>query len=382
MVTSAGQLALFALGVLLAVCQALENTTSSLSANPPMAAAVVSYFNDCPDSHSQLCFHGTCRFLVQEDKPACVCHTGYIGARCEHADLLAVVAASQKKQAITALVVVSIVALAGLIITCVLIHCCQVRKHCEWCRALVCRHEKPSALLKGRTACCHSETVVWRAQRRSSARWTTAILIKKELLQDSPATDALGVQQTFLFCLHHLYSLLSFVGLPSIFYQELCLLGVIRCDLEKKSVDRNLKTGEKWTARGGLPIYPHKVCASASVWVQVYLSSTIHGCQAVFLVHGPTAACSLPSTEDSSMVVTTFSHPLIGEEGGERVTAHCYMRMPTLRRAVPVLCPQDPQPAQYLPQTYVWCWGPSQIITTLGDDFLFISWMMVLLLIS
>ncbi|XP_054442899.1 protransforming growth factor alpha [Pteronotus mesoamericanus] len=128
--------------------------------NPPMAAAVVSYFNECPDSHSQFCFHGTCRFLVQEDKPACVCHSGYIGARCEHADLLAVVAASQKKQAITALVVVSIVALAGLIITCVLIHCCQVRKHCEWCRALICRHEKPSALLKGRAACCHSETVV------------------------------------------------------------------------------------------------------------------------------------------------------------------------------------------------------------------------------
>ncbi|XP_060024936.1 protransforming growth factor alpha [Lagenorhynchus albirostris] len=147
-------------GLLLAVCQALENSTSALSADPPVAAAVVSHFNDCPASHSQFCFHGTCRFLVQEDKPACVCHSGYVGARCEHADLLAVVAASQKKQAITALVVVSIVALTVLIITCVLIHCCQVRKHCEWCRALICRHEKPSALLKGRTACCHSETVV------------------------------------------------------------------------------------------------------------------------------------------------------------------------------------------------------------------------------
>ena len=44
-----------------------------------------------------------------------------MGVRCEHADLLAVVAASQKKQAITALVVVSIVALAVLIVTCVLI---------------------------------------------------------------------------------------------------------------------------------------------------------------------------------------------------------------------------------------------------------------------
>lgn len=41
-------------------------------ADPPVAAAVVSHFNDCPDSHSQFCFHGTCRFLVQEDKPACV----------------------------------------------------------------------------------------------------------------------------------------------------------------------------------------------------------------------------------------------------------------------------------------------------------------------
>ena len=43
--------------------------------------------------------------------------------------------------------------------------CCEVRKHCEWCRALVCRHEKPSALLKGRTACCHSETGTEAASR-------------------------------------------------------------------------------------------------------------------------------------------------------------------------------------------------------------------------
>ncbi|KAF1467270.1 UNVERIFIED_CONTAM: Protransforming growth factor alpha, partial [Eudyptes pachyrhynchus] len=88
---------------------------------PPMAAAVRSHFNDCPDSHSQFCFHGTCRFLVQEDKPACVCHLGYVGTRCEHADLLAVVAANQKKQTITALVVVSVVASALLIGVCVLI---------------------------------------------------------------------------------------------------------------------------------------------------------------------------------------------------------------------------------------------------------------------
>ncbi|KQK82403.1 hypothetical protein AAES_74556 [Amazona aestiva] len=118
-----GQMKECACGVLLAACHALENTTANRSApGPPVAAAVRSHFNDCPDSHSQFCFHGTCRFLVQEDKPACVCHSGYVGTRCEHADLLAVVAANQKKQTITVLVVVSVVASALLIGVCVLIH--------------------------------------------------------------------------------------------------------------------------------------------------------------------------------------------------------------------------------------------------------------------
>ncbi|XP_039180076.1 protransforming growth factor alpha isoform X1 [Crotalus tigris] len=146
-------------GVLLAVCHALENTTSALR-GPPVAAAVRSHFNNCPDAHSTFCFHGTCRFLVQEEEPTCVCHSGYMGARCEHADLLAVVAAAQKKQTITALVVVSIIASIVVIMVCVLIHCCRIRKPCEWCRTIVGRHEKPTGLLKGATSCCHSETVV------------------------------------------------------------------------------------------------------------------------------------------------------------------------------------------------------------------------------
>lgn len=44
-----------------------------------------------------------------------------MGARCEHADLLAVVAVAQKKQTITALVVVSVVASIVVIMVCVLI---------------------------------------------------------------------------------------------------------------------------------------------------------------------------------------------------------------------------------------------------------------------
>ncbi|MEE6509680.1 hypothetical protein FKM82_027353 [Ascaphus truei] len=127
-------------------------------AGPPVAAAVRSHFNDCPEFHSNFCFHGTCRFLIQEATPACICHPGFVGTRCEHADLLAVVAANQKKQTITALVVVSLIASAILVVACVLIHCCRLRKQCEWCRALFCRDEKPGGLLKGGASCCKSET--------------------------------------------------------------------------------------------------------------------------------------------------------------------------------------------------------------------------------
>ncbi|XP_062983496.1 protransforming growth factor alpha-like [Elgaria multicarinata webbii] len=156
---SAAASALLALGILLAVCQALENTTSALSA-PPVAAAVRSHFDNCPDAHTHYCFHGTCRYLVQEEKPTCVCHSGFVGTRCENADLLAVVAASHKKQTITTLVVVSVIASVALIIICVLIHCCGIRQHCEWCRTIPCWHEKPNGLLKGGRSCCISETVV------------------------------------------------------------------------------------------------------------------------------------------------------------------------------------------------------------------------------
>ncbi|KAM7028566.1 protransforming growth factor alpha-like [Acridotheres tristis] len=124
----------------------------------PVAAAVRSHFNECPDSHSQFCFHGTCRFLVQEDKPACVCHSGYVGTRCEHADLLAVVAANQKKQTITALLVVAVVASALLVTVCVLLHCCRFPKRCPgWSREHGAGHEKPGGLLKG-GSCCHGDT--------------------------------------------------------------------------------------------------------------------------------------------------------------------------------------------------------------------------------
>uniref|UniRef100_A0A6I8P136 Transforming growth factor alpha n=1 Tax=Ornithorhynchus anatinus TaxID=9258 RepID=A0A6I8P136_ORNAN len=160
MVPSAGELAWIGLGILLAACQALENTTSALS-GAPVPAAVRSHFNECPDSHSQFCFHGTCRFLVEENKPACKCHLGFMGERCEHADLLAVVAATQKKQTITALLVVSVLASVTLAAACVLIQ--SVSSSVCVCVCVCCchrprRHVCADDTVSGRVCgCCHGQ---------------------------------------------------------------------------------------------------------------------------------------------------------------------------------------------------------------------------------
>lgn len=65
-----------------------------------------------------------------------------------------------------------------------------------------------------------------------------AALRKKGLLQDGPTRGARDMPADLptlpaITCA----AFLSFVGLPSKLCQEFCLLGVIRCDLEKKSVD-------------------------------------------------------------------------------------------------------------------------------------------------
>ncbi|XP_048474550.1 protransforming growth factor alpha [Rhincodon typus] len=127
------------------VCSSLENSTSTLT-DSPVAAAVRAHFEDCPATHRHFCFHGTCRFLVQESLAACVCHTGYMGSRCEHADLLAVVATQQKQQALTTLLVVSVIVCVLLMVTCVFLHCCQKQRKCELWRRIFTRPE--ASLLK------------------------------------------------------------------------------------------------------------------------------------------------------------------------------------------------------------------------------------------
>ncbi|XP_067879210.1 protransforming growth factor alpha isoform X2 [Heterodontus francisci] len=157
MFSSCGELILILSGVILCLCNALENTTSTLTGRP-VAAAVRAHFDDCPSSHRQFCFHGTCRFLVQESSAACICHPGYIGRRCEHADLLAVVAIKQKQQAIATLVVVSVIVSVLLIALCVLLHCCRKQRKCEFCRRMLARPE--TSLLKSGSPSSHRDTGV------------------------------------------------------------------------------------------------------------------------------------------------------------------------------------------------------------------------------
>ncbi|XP_061584502.1 protransforming growth factor alpha [Cololabis saira] len=88
-----------------------------------VAAAVRSHFDDCPDSHQHFCFHGTCRFLILEETPACVCHAGFVGMRCEHADLLAVVATNHRQQTVATVLVLCVIGSVLIMVLCSLLHC-------------------------------------------------------------------------------------------------------------------------------------------------------------------------------------------------------------------------------------------------------------------
>uniref|UniRef100_A0A3Q1GKM8 Transforming growth factor, alpha n=1 Tax=Acanthochromis polyacanthus TaxID=80966 RepID=A0A3Q1GKM8_9TELE len=88
-----------------------------------VAAAVRSHFDDCPDSHQHFCFHGTCRFLILEEAPACVCHPGFVGMRCEHADLLAVVATNHRQQTVATVLVLCVIGCVLIMVLCTVLHC-------------------------------------------------------------------------------------------------------------------------------------------------------------------------------------------------------------------------------------------------------------------
>uniref|UniRef100_A0A3Q4HKI0 Transforming growth factor, alpha n=1 Tax=Neolamprologus brichardi TaxID=32507 RepID=A0A3Q4HKI0_NEOBR len=128
MFLSAGSFFTFGAGHSSSVTIEANISISINSTAPPdfVAAAVRSHFDDCPDSHRHFCFHGTCRFLILEETPACVCHPGFIGMRCEHADLLAVVATNHRQQTIATVLVLCVIGCVLIMVLFCSSHCCQV----------------------------------------------------------------------------------------------------------------------------------------------------------------------------------------------------------------------------------------------------------------
>ncbi|KAM8915113.1 protransforming growth factor alpha isoform 2-T2 [Spinachia spinachia] len=132
-------------------------TSTTTTAHPVkkfVAAAVRSHFDDCPDSHHHFCFHGTCRFLILEEAPACVCHTGFVGMRCEHADLLAVVATNHRKQTAATVLVLCVIGCVLIMVLCTLLHCWWTQQRRRRSRAHHYIREKHEA------SCHPSESVV------------------------------------------------------------------------------------------------------------------------------------------------------------------------------------------------------------------------------
>ncbi|XP_020789907.2 protransforming growth factor alpha isoform X2 [Boleophthalmus pectinirostris] len=99
------------------------STTGTTPIKKFVAAAVRSHFDECPDSHRHFCFHGTCRFLILEETPACVCHQGFVGIRCEHADLLAVVATKNSQNTYATVLVFCVISCILLAVLVTLLHC-------------------------------------------------------------------------------------------------------------------------------------------------------------------------------------------------------------------------------------------------------------------
>ncbi|XP_029906657.1 protransforming growth factor alpha isoform X2 [Myripristis murdjan] len=138
-------------------------TTTTSTNIPPVkkfvAAAVRSHFDDCPDSHSHFCFHGTCRFLILEETPACVCHPGFVGMRCEHADLLAVVATNHRQQTVATMLVLCVIGCVLIMLFCTLLHCWWRRDCHRRSNVLHYASEKSGSVLTRGASCCDFEMV-------------------------------------------------------------------------------------------------------------------------------------------------------------------------------------------------------------------------------
>ncbi|KAK1174752.1 probetacellulin-like [Acipenser oxyrinchus oxyrinchus] len=72
------------------------------------------HFSKCPKEYKHYCIKGKCRYVVDEQEPACICEKGYIGSRCELLDFF--YQRGDQKQIIIASLIAAMVLLIILII--------------------------------------------------------------------------------------------------------------------------------------------------------------------------------------------------------------------------------------------------------------------------
>ncbi|KAG2465388.1 probetacellulin-like [Polypterus senegalus] len=85
------------------------------------------HFSKCPKEYKDYCIKGKCRYVIQEQQPACICEEGYIGSRCELMDFF--IQRGDKKQIIIASLIAAMVLLIFIIIfICI---CAHRQKFCH-----------------------------------------------------------------------------------------------------------------------------------------------------------------------------------------------------------------------------------------------------------
>uniref|UniRef100_UPI00398EE676 probetacellulin-like n=1 Tax=Pristiophorus japonicus TaxID=55135 RepID=UPI00398EE676 len=87
------------------------------------------HFTKCPKQFRHYCVEGQCRFLLTEQRPSCVCKSGYTGSRCEFVDMFYLIG-KQDHYVIVGLVLTMVVLVILIIIICICVHRFR-RKHKE-----------------------------------------------------------------------------------------------------------------------------------------------------------------------------------------------------------------------------------------------------------
>ncbi|XP_063814868.1 protransforming growth factor alpha-like isoform X2 [Pseudophryne corroboree] len=85
-------------------------------------------FAQCPDSYTDFCYHGTCRFLVSEWEASCICSKGYIGSRCQYVDLLQVMAGEPRSFITVVLTGAFFLVVTFIGSTCLVIYFCRIKR--------------------------------------------------------------------------------------------------------------------------------------------------------------------------------------------------------------------------------------------------------------